>query len=304
MIDFSSFSHLSKWIFKQESEIESIRSGVRDKALGLISNIVGPDHVPCLEDEKWMISYFAYQLTRISKAKYVKHVVLESALAIFNRFYIKRSALEYDPRYVIFTCLSLALKAEDCWKAFTVRDLLGDLPELDPEKVFELEPKVCDGIDFSLFIFHSRDSIYWLKQECGRYLGPNFGSDTNTESFNITKEIAIAAQFDCIYMYECPEILLLYTPAQIALAAFYQQCSVQYATVLSVDQFMQRRIFNNDTERWESAKIIICKIQTAYDSYKPYRKEIMSKEGRDRTDAILERFVAIYEKTKCNMNVD
>lgn len=282
-----SSSHYSKWLFKSLDELNSRRSAVYQEARSRLSDAIEPDSIPSLEDEIWLTRYFSHQLYKFLSTTNLKETVKETALTFFNRFYLRKSLLEYDPRVVMFTCITLAVKLEDMWRTVHISKLFGSVRDLDIAKVFQMESIVCYVLEFNFHVFHTVDSLYAVKGQCVEYLKSSLDIDDEIlgEHGNLILSIYKQSELDCVRMHESPELMFLYTPSQLALSRFVHYCRGQLKAVMSVERFLTTLA---STDKLHSLLTLLDKIHIAYEDHLKAGKALDSlEEQADSTKVTL-----------------
>lgn len=126
-----SSTHYRNWLLGSSDALRRAQAQTHAAAARKLKARHPGAQIPPLDDELWLIKYYSYQLSRFLSTNNLKATVKETSLSFFNRFYLRRSPLEYDPRIVMFTCITLATKLEDMWKSVYVDKLLDSVQELD-----------------------------------------------------------------------------------------------------------------------------------------------------------------------------
>ncbi|GFE53299.1 cyclin H [Babesia ovis] len=202
-------THITRWLLPSLFQLKELQERTFISALERIKGTknVDTNELPTFEDELWLVRFYAFQLSRFLAANHLKDSVKETSLTFFNRFYLRRSVLEYDPRLIMFTCITLAIKLEDLWRNYYVDKLLGSVEGLNVLRVFDLEATVCDALDFNFLVLHTSDSMHILRLRCMEYLKESLGIDDEIlgEHLNLILSVCTEAEKDCIIMHEVPE---------------------------------------------------------------------------------------------------
>ncbi|CDR96829.1 Cyclin-like superfamily protein, putative [Babesia bigemina] len=237
-------THFSRWLLPSASSLQEQQQRAFTAALARVKG--REEHkeaeLPTLEDELWLVRFYAFQLSRFMAANHLKDSVKETALTFFNRFYLRRSMLEYDPRLIMFTCITLAIKLEDMWRNYYVDKLLGSVEGLDIAGVFALEATVCDALEFNFLVLHTSDSMHTIRMRCMEYLKESLGIDDEIlgEHLGMILSVCSDAEKDALYMHEDPEFIFLHTPTQLAVANFARHCKKRMGSLLSVSKWVPR----------------------------------------------------------------
>lgn len=115
------------------------------------------------KEEETLVSYYGRQLVEFCNHKQLPFVSKYNASVLYRRFFTNQSVMNYDPRIIIFTSLSLALKLEEYGLHFTLEKLFGDIPGLNIHEVFRHELIVCNTLRFHLYILNPRNVLEGLR---------------------------------------------------------------------------------------------------------------------------------------------
>ncbi|KAK1444536.1 cyclin ccnh rpt1 domain containing protein [Babesia gibsoni] len=212
-------THLQNWLFASEAKFRERQELTFHSAVERLK-AKGIEEAPVtLEEELWLVKYYSFQLSGFLSSNHMKETVKETALVFFNRFYLMRSMLEHDPRLVMFTCVTLAIKLEDMWRNYFVDKLLGSVEGLDITRVFAMEAVVCDALNFNFL---------YLKESLG------IDDDILGEHLGLILSVCNEAQKDAVMMNVIPEFTFLYTPTQLAVANFARHSKSKLGELMSV----------------------------------------------------------------------
>ncbi|EEA07935.1 uncharacterized protein CMU_030110 [Cryptosporidium muris RN66] len=226
---FPSESHyLSDWIFESELDIKKIRLQINNRVknewieyLKISNSTKDPQNLMLsLEDEELLVLYYGRQLMEFTNHKKLPFVVKYSAALLYQRFYIYQSVMSYDPRIIIFTCISLAIKLEEFGLHFTLEQLFGDVPGLNILQIFQHELIVCNTLKFHLYLINPRNPLEALKILYKRYYIETIIDNEKQKELSIILNKVIAKVE--LYVLTASQTLcfLIYSPSQVALALF------------------------------------------------------------------------------------
>lgn len=190
--------------------------------------------------------------------------------------------LEHDPRLIMFTCITLAIKLEDVWRNYYVDKLLGAVEGLNVSKVFELEATVCDALNFNFLVLHTHDSMHILRMKCMEFLKECLGIDDEIlgEHLGLILSVCNDAEKDAVQMHERPEFIFLYTPTQLAVANFVRYSKRKLGTLISVDKFLTNKLLYGNESQFETLNKVIKDINDSYEEYLTERSKVDSHEQR------------------------
>ncbi|UKK02794.2 cyclin [Theileria orientalis] len=290
-------THYQNWLFSSVEKLKSVQTETYTIAAEKLKEKHPEVKIPSLDDELWIIKYYSHQLSRFLTTNNLKNSVKETSLTFFNRFYLKCSVIEYDPRIIMFTCITLATKLEDMWKSVYVDKLLASVQDLDISQVFDMECIVCDALNFNLLVLHTSDSIYTIVQMLVEYLKESLDLDDSLmgEHLKIIINIYKQAENNCINAHESPEFLFIYTPTQIALANIMYYIKPNLSSILSIDLFILKKLLNDDDRFLTPLLSKLNSIIDSYEDFLKFRNDFNSQENRDKARDILDTYLSIYE---------
>ncbi|EDO08242.2 Cyclin N-terminal domain family protein [Babesia bovis T2Bo] len=294
----SSSTHIERWVLPSLSHLNSLRENGFNRALERIRSTKNDVKLPTFEEELWLLRFYTIQLSRFIAANHMKDCVKETALAYFNRFYLRRSMLEHDPRVIMFSCVTLAIKLEDVWRNYYIDKLLGAVDGLNVLRVFEQESTVCDALDFNFLIIHTSDTMHVLRMRCIEYIKETLGIDDIImgEHLGILLSVCTAAEKDCVVMHEVPELIFVYTPTQLAVGAFSRHCKAKLGSLISFDGFLLKKLLKDDRSKLTLLTDTINRIVECYDKHFASRSALENEQ--QKAGEILDMYLAIYSDTK------
>jgi len=158
-----------------------------------------------LDEEKRLVHYYALKLIELSKTIGSPDTVVCTACTYLLRFYVHRSCLEFDPQYIVLTCVYLASKIEDCYVSADYLHRQGGMPE---EIILKFEVTVLQGLGFDLQVHPPHKALWGLIE--GLY--PD-ADDTWKKS--VLKKGKVYLETNILVS----DALVLFTPGQLALKA-------------------------------------------------------------------------------------
>ncbi|KAJ1608994.1 cyclin H-like protein [Cryptosporidium canis] len=164
--------HLRDWIFESFTSLQKIRGENNERAREhwrdvfrqiSLENFDLEQLLLTPKEEETLVSYYGRQLIEFCNHKQLPFVSKYNASVLYRRFFTIQSVMSYDPRIIIFTSLSLALKLEEYGLHFTLEKLFGDVPGLNVHEVFRHELTVCNTLRFHLYILNPRNTLEGLR---------------------------------------------------------------------------------------------------------------------------------------------
>ncbi|EAN31929.2 Cyclin domain protein [Theileria parva strain Muguga] len=294
-IEFNSVknsTHYKNWFIDSTQKLNSIQLNTYQHAAKLLKRGDGV-RIPSFEEELWLIKYYSLQLSQFVNANNLKPSVKETSLVLFNRFYLRRSLLQYDPRIIMFTCITLATKLEDMWRSVYIDKLLYKINNLNITKVFEMEAIVCDVLNFNLNILHLSDSIHILIQLLINYIRESLEVEGINEYIGVILYMFKQAEITSLIMVESPTLMFLYTPAQLALSVILQLVkSTSLSTILSIESFVTTQLLNGDETYLMKLLSLTQSINDEYNDFIKFRDDLTNQS---KAQNIMDLYVKIYE---------
>jgi cyclin H len=200
---------------------DAARHEARERSV--LKHAGGDPHAEVTQDEETLLLHF-YQLKVQSVCRELRlpRKVLNTSLTYIKRFYISYTSMDFDPQLIVLTCVYLACKAEECYISAAE---LGRLSGVPPEALLRYELAVLQGLRFDLLVH----SPYRAIEGCVQELAAGVAADTVS-----TVKAAAYAVMDALLLTDAP---LLYTPGQLALAAYYsglEKAGVEAPSVLEI----------------------------------------------------------------------
>jgi cyclin H len=134
--------------------------------------------------------------------------VWATAIVYFKRFYLMNSMMDFNPKFVMVTALNLAVKAEE--QRHVTLQAIADLTGTQAAQLVQWEVPVLEGIRFHLLVFHPFRSLSGLFDALEKWR-PGQMKQKKIELHEAALEVIKASYFT--------DLVLLFTPSQIALAA-------------------------------------------------------------------------------------
>eukprot|EP00923_Selenidium_pygospionis_P050318 GHVN01086919.1.p1 GENE.GHVN01086919.1~~GHVN01086919.1.p1 ORF type:complete len:350 (+),score=67.88 GHVN01086919.1:26-1075(+) len=285
-----SSSHLTNWIFS-EAQLNAKRLEVNELARKGVLSVADSPSLPQLlsvEEEAFLVSYFASQLVNISKD--LPFHVKNTSLTFFNRFYLTRSVYQHDPRILLFTCLLLAAKCEEVARSLRVSDLLKGA--VNPADVFQQELPVLEALGGQLLILHAKVPLEYLSTQyyslnCRHWSGgdqPNKGGGGEggsavRRSVNASDELKVILK---AIQQKAEELCLNLHSTEFVLKIFERTPSTHLIALSSIKDIRARLLLSpalnqeNPTETQQRASALVKRL----DAVKKFVRKASKKRSR------------------------
>lgn len=173
------------------------------------------------QEETSYLTYYCMMILRLLDSLKMPSQVKATAVLFFRKFYLENSVMEFHPRNVLFTCVFLAAKLENCFmklEAF-VNAARKSNSKLTEKDISDLEFTVLQLLKFTLLVHHPFRPLYGFFLDFQQVLI----QAANPPVLTVDR---LGALYDRAKRWLSDQALLtdvqfLFTPPQIALAALY-----------------------------------------------------------------------------------
>ena len=213
-------------------------------------------------EEKHQIIFYTNQIKEIIMRKSPSRSLKTYALTFFRRFYLRKTAIDYDPDYLLCAALFLGFKvAQMSVNIETMKNICPFLKEKHTEKnvenillLLEYEFYLINILNYDLYVFCPYKAMVGFLYSINnnqKVFDIKILSDTN-EQFTINAkefEIKVENFIDQTYL---TDLIFLYTYSYLALsciflaAEFYQIKFELIRTLLELDKIINYDTFLND----------------------------------------------------------
>ncbi|KAH0477262.1 MAG: uncharacterized protein KVP18_000878 [Porospora cf. gigantea A] len=238
-------THYRHWIFQSPEDLAVIRNRARAEA-----EVEAFGATLDADLERLCVQFCGQGLLEICREKNLSYAITSSAVAFYSRFFLKRSAILYDPRKVLFTCVLLAAKSQDPSLPLRMKSLLAGVNGgVSIKEICHLEIPLLDALEwgraqfsfsFHLFVLDTRTPMQNLCNEWFRQAKSGLSGDDVKKVNEQFGKLTQAAEQLALQLH-MTDIHFLFTPTQVALAVFLH---VFTDFVSSEDDFYQI-IFRN-----------------------------------------------------------
>ncbi|KZT30374.1 cyclin-like protein [Neolentinus lepideus HHB14362 ss-1] len=203
------------WRFST-AQLSRIRASLNEAAVAAIRNTFEADLPGSSSDisflnadeECLLVKLYATKIPQLCAHFGFPEEVEATAISYLKRFYLKNTVMDWHPKNVMLTALFLAAKTSN--QPIPIDAYTSRIPKTSPSDVLDLEFLVAQSLGFEFTIWHSYRALWgiWLDIQSL----PDHPKDSIAEIYNTAKSHARAARLT--------DAELIYTPSQIALAAF------------------------------------------------------------------------------------
>lgn len=208
------------------------------------------------EEEQIFLRFICLQIVQICAHFNMPTQVRATAISFFRKFYLVHSVMEYRPKNVAYTIVFLAAKLENYF--ISIESFCTRIPKTKPADILDLEFVVLQTLQFTLLVHHPFRPLWGFFLDFQAVLlHPNpVMYDVSVDTLGRLYDSAKAWLNEHALL---SDVSFLFTPPQIALAAFYD---------------CDRRI----TEKYLSMKFPRAKAEGAKDDSE-IKKEVKVEDG-------------------------
>lgn len=222
MGSFVTSSHRKQWTFSSTA-ISELRQSAFDESNELILDLIRLgsdidavsgmqiDKALTLQEGLYFLSSEMKTMLSIAKQFKLPKEVCACALTFFQRFFLFRSVLDFNPELVGLACLYLASKSEEV--VIAISDLCK-FTKYASTSILSVEVAVLDALDFKLQVHHPFIPLKGLTHQA---VGNGIISSKEMKSLLLRME-------EIVEYLHLTDAILQFAPAHLALASFYQAC--------------------------------------------------------------------------------
>lgn len=201
------------------------------------------DHVTCEEETKYL-NFYSQNVIKISNFFKMPTQVRASAISFFKKFYLVNSVMEYHPKNVLYTCIFLAAKSENYF--ISIESFVKVLNKTNPKDILDLEFNVLQSLKFTLLVHHPFRPLYgfFLDYQAVLLHPSPLMYDVTVDTLGSLYDKAKKWLNDHALL---SDIMFLFSPPQVALAAMYD------IDKRVTDKYLKRK-FLHDNHEMETIK--------------------------------------------------
>ncbi|KAM0751623.1 cyclin-like protein [Meredithblackwellia eburnea MCA 4105] len=159
-----------------------------------------------VSDELSLVTYYIQQVAALCNAFSFPVQVQATAMSYLKRFYLRNTCMDYHPKSVMLTCVFLATKTENY--PISIDSFSGKI-KTKPEEILSLEFLVSQSLRFEYKVHHAHFAAQGLSLDLQNTpLPPDVVTETDSKAQSYIRHSRLT------------DVEFIYTPSQIALAAF------------------------------------------------------------------------------------
>lgn len=226
---YAESSQRIRWTFPTAAALQQRREAVNSRAIELAKQsfalehelaVAAGDESPTdgqdieymsVHEEAEIIDYFARLVNSLASRFQLPSHIRATAAVFFKRFYLTLSVMQRRPKPILLTCLYLATKTND---HYVPLDKFCSTMRIDQSEILGLEFIVCQVVRWDLYVWLPYKPLHGfvLDMEArARVLGELTPRDLES--------LHGQARAHMTTMLQCSDMVFLYSPSVIALAA-------------------------------------------------------------------------------------
>ncbi|KAF2078380.1 hypothetical protein CYY_000363 [Polysphondylium violaceum] len=227
------------WIFTTE-KLKATRDDSHERAKKKFDNAATSAYILTLEEENQLLHHYKSKIIDIGTSLNLPEKVTATAIVYMNRFYLKNSVMEHNPRSIMASTVFLACKTEDNHLEI---DYYSQSVKTPPADITNLEMIILESLEFNLIIYHSYRPLYGyllnISENSGLYGPISFDS-----FWEHSKKLVQKSLFS--------DICFFYHPNLVALAILDLTCLANQGSSHTPQQtsnllksYMENKLFPN-----------------------------------------------------------
>lgn len=202
------------------------------------------DYVSCEEETKYL-NFYSQNVIKISNFFKMPTQVKASAISFFKKFYLMNSVMEYHPKNVLYTCIFLAAKSENYF--ISIESFVKVLKNTTPKDILDLEFNVLQSLKFTLLVHHPFRPLYgfFLDYQAVLLHPSPLMYDVTVDTLGSLYDKAKKWLNDHALL---SDIMFLFSPPQVALAAMYD------IDKRITDKYLKRKFLHDNHEKMDTIK--------------------------------------------------
>ncbi|GAM27978.1 hypothetical protein SAMD00019534_111540 [Acytostelium subglobosum LB1] len=241
---YNTSSQVRSWIFNKHT-IAECREQANKSYVDAVdtSDASVKDNMLSAEEEQQLLFYYKSKMIEFGQQSELKlpDTVYSTAIAYMNRFYLKKSVMDVNPKQMMKVCLFIACKTEDDHRE------IGDysnVVKIQPKEIVEMEIPLLEALAFQLVVYHPFRPLYGFLLDINEMMTMSNNQyqtwlNASTFSFNdlyheATKHIQRSLLTDCSFLYH-PYLIAL-ACLDLSWPAFHEYFKLKF---LSLENHVQ-----------------------------------------------------------------
>ncbi|XP_014282955.1 cyclin-H [Halyomorpha halys] len=263
---FPQSSQRRNWMFKDESELQSLRVAANKKFVDEFKSRLDTNAQQAMlsaEEEKTLLRFYEFQMRDLCKrfVPPMPKAVIGCAFNYFKRFYLNNSVMNFHPKEILVTCVYLACKVEEFNVSIGqfVANIKGDR-EKAADIIINNELQLMQQLNYHLTIHNPFRPV------------EGFLIDIKVRSNLKNPEKLRAGIDELLDKLYLTDACLLYSPSQIALASILHSASKNQE---NLDLYVTQTLLGGDPSRLTDLIEAVRKIRSSCKINEPPPREVI-----------------------------
>ncbi|KAK7463733.1 hypothetical protein VKT23_005670 [Stygiomarasmius scandens] len=215
---YEASTQFKHWRYSPESLI-NIRSKLNEAAVAVIRQTFeayepgSSANVSFLnaDEEHLLVTFYVTRITQLCGHFRFPEEVEATAATYLKRFYLKNTVMDWHPKNVMLTALFLATKTTN--NPISLEAYTHNIPNTNPSDVLDLEFLVAQSLGFEFSVWHAHRALWgiWLDIQSLSDVPADYAKSQSSVYDTALSHVRASRLTDAEFIY---------TPSQIALAAF------------------------------------------------------------------------------------
>lgn len=249
-----------------------------------------------VEEEALLREYYLRQTqdvcreqNALDRRRFTDRVML-TATTYFQRFFLKHSAVEENPKHVMLVALFLAGKIEE--EKIEMDDLITTYaPKLKAEALLALEVRLLQTMNFQLVVASPYRALVGFLQDVQAW---STSSGRDPESVVQVMQSLQKQAYDWVAAAVCGDAMFLFAPQQIALAALHKAAAGAQSQHVDVGAWIQERF----TFLPDHGSDGVQRLMTQLAAVQQQMQDADARGQASKSESMRSRLEAIEEKRK------
>ncbi|KAF5374784.1 hypothetical protein D9758_000140 [Tetrapyrgos nigripes] len=217
---YEASTQFKHWRYSQES-LADVRSKLNEAAVAVIRQTFeayepgSSSNVSFLNanEEHLLVTFYVTRITQLCGHFRFPEEVEATAATYLKRFYLKNTVMDWHPKNVMLTALFLATKTTN--NPISLEAYTHNIPNTSPSDVLDLEFLIAQSLGFEFAVWHAHRALWGICLTSALQQLPSIPPD-----YAKSQSSVYDTALNHVRASRLTDAEFLYTPSQIALAAF------------------------------------------------------------------------------------
>ncbi|CAJ0944571.1 unnamed protein product, partial [Mesorhabditis belari] len=283
---FPTSTQKTEWTFDNTDALTAKRNEASENYKNVYREVINPG-----EDERFLSPQDESTMRAIVQEAALKfgddfqpHLfpsVRYTAFCYFKRFFLKHTVMEYSPKMVMMACYYLATKIDEFYVPIHefVANLKSGNTETNTSHILKLEPEILKVMDYSLIVYTPYRTIEGIFVEMKQRMA----------LLNFDIESLRPTLIEFITKSLLSDVMLIFSPNYIALAALKYGLDAQDRAVELVNEFLRRMLGVDESQMSEKDNTLVKNIDAQLDQIIAMVEESARPVDADMRKSCMER---------------